>query len=43
MKNKEAVKNPRVLTCSCGKNVKVSKYISGDKYTCAKCRGKNNG
>jgi hypothetical protein len=31
-------KNPRILTCTCGVTVKVSRYVSNSQYVCATCR-----
>ena len=37
MTKTKAIKNPRILKCICGKEVKVCRYI-GDIYKCDKCR-----
>ena len=32
------VKNHRVLTCGCGRVVKVARYQGGEPYKCDNCR-----
>ena len=32
-------KNTKIVTCVCGKEVKINKYKTRDSYYCAKCRG----